>query len=343
MAASARRRCFISMRGVGDREAIGGEHGLDQSGAAAGSAGYREAELCRPAVQLWARDNEAPDDQGRSGAPKRHHRSFAVIAIITMRRRRRRPRRPGRRSPFRPQCPSISHLSPRRARVTCHKFAAWGMPLATEILTAWPTAAAYLQGARPAPAPAPSSAGAHPDDIEGEPVISRYRASFRATFKACQLEAKLAGESTSARDLLGKVNARMREMNTQRGTSGESKILNAWNKARCRNAGKDRKPKPCARLDGVNRKRDKRRKPSSAGAPVAAAAPADTSTATVTPAVTFAGAPASAKDTFILSAFLQSPEPAFREGSSVAGAAEPAEEPSPAGAELCLDRLLGSQ
>ena len=60
------------MRGVGDREAIGGEHGLGQSGAAAVSAshgqGYREAELCRPAAQrgerrigIRFRGSKAPD------------------------------------------------------------------------------------------------------------------------------------------------------------------------------------------------------------------------------------------------------------------------------------------
>ena len=256
------------------------------------------------------------------------------------------------------------------------------MATSNGILAAWPTAAAYLQGARPAPAP--SSAGAGPADMESAlDEMSRYRATFRAKLKACQLEAALAGESTNP-NKLGKVNARMREMNQERGEGGESRILNSWNKSRSghgprantRNKPDERKPK--IRLDGPTRKRTGRArrapsnggaaKPSSAGAPGAAAAPADTptatATATVTPAVTSAGAPASAKvdDTFVLSAFLESPAPPSAAsgelllggGSSVAGAAEPnaaacggeepaaepAAEPSPAGSEFCLSMFL---
>ena len=178
------------------------------------------------------------------------------------------------------------------------------MATSNGILAAWPTAAAYLQGARPAPAP--SSAGAGPADMESALEMSRYRATFRAKLKACQIEAALAGESTNPNKLFGKVNARMREMNQERCGGGESRILNSWNlsrsghgpRANTRNKPDERKPK--IRLDGPTRKRTghARRppsngsaaKPSSAGAPGAAAALADTptatATATVTPAVT---------------------------------------------------------
>ena len=146
-----------------------------------------------------------------------------------------------------------------------------------------------------------------------EPELSRYRVQFRAKLKACQIEAALTGESTNPRQLLGKVNARMREANQKR----ESKILNSWNEGRaCRTkaargagASDSLGARASVRLDGpfykrIARHRTAEPKPSSAGASGAAAAPADTSTATAT--VTSAEVPASAKgdDTFVLSALL---------------------------------------
>ena len=149
-----------------------------------------------------------------------------------------------------------------------------------------------------------------------EPELSRYRVQFRAKLKACQIEAALAGESTNPRQLLGKVNARMRDASQKR----ESKILNSWNEGRaCRTkaargagASDSLGARVSVRLDGhwykrVRPHRTAEPKPSSAGASGAAAAPADTSTATATATVaTSAEAPASAKgdDNFVLSAFL---------------------------------------
>ena len=247
------------------------------------------------------------------------------------------------------------------------------MSTSNGIVTAWPTAAAYLQGARPAPAP--SSAGGRPADVE--PELSRYRVQFRAKLKACQIEAALAGESTNPRQLLGKVNARMRDASQKR----ESKILNSWNEGRaCRTkaargagASDSLGARASVRLDGPFHKRIARHrtaepKPSSAGASGAAAAPADTSTATATVA-TSAEAPASAKgdDTFVLSALLEglpptsaagergsglhlggellgvgsSAERAAEPSDAACGGKEPAAEPSPAGSdELSLSMFL---
>ena len=246
------------------------------------------------------------------------------------------------------------------------------MSTSSGILAAWPTAAAYLQGTRKAPAP--SSAGESPADVE--PGFSSYRAQFRAKLKACQLEAALSGESTNPRHLFGKVNERMREANRKR----DSKVLNSWNEGRmcrakaARGAGASGSlgARVCVRLDGhwykrVRPHRTAEPKPSSAGASGAAAAPADTSTATAT--VTSAEVPASAKgdDTFALSALLEGLPPTSAAGergsglhlggellgvgSSAARAAEPsaaacggkepAAEPSPAGSdELSLSMFL---
>ena len=216
------------------------------------------------------------------------------------------------------------------------------------ITSAWPTAAAWLQGARLAPVPSSAGAPAPPPDSP----MSRYQATFRAKLKACQVQARLAGKSTNPKHLIAEVNARMRSMNEGRTARSDSMILNSWNEGRKREkppsvrlGGTTRKAS--VRLDGTTRKRNGRArrnggaaKPSSAGAPGAAAAPADapadtstaTATATVTPAVTFAGAPSSA-DTFALSSILESPAPP-------SAVSEPASEPSPAGSELCLSALL---
>ena len=209
-----------------------------------------------------------------------------------------------------------------------------------------------------------------------EPELSRYRVQFRAKLKACQIEAALTGESTNPRQLLGKVNARMREANQKR----ESKILNSWNEGRaCRTkaargagASDSLGARASVRLDGpfykrIARHRTAEPKPSSAGASGAAAAPADTSTATAT--VTSAEVPASAKgdDTFVLSALLEGLPPTSAAGErgsglhlggellgvgssaeraaepsvSACGGKEPPTEPSPAGPdELSLGMFL---
>ena len=232
------------------------------------------------------------------------------------------------------------------------------------ILCAWPTAAAYLQGARPV------VLREEPLSRYDEP-LSRYRTMFKAKYKAVRLEATLKGERASKGELLGRVNARLREENAKRVEAGEKPILNSWNTKRASPQTqsewkKERTPKRSCRLDGDGRKRTSRAggaakpssagaaKPSSAGARGAAAAPADTCMATATATVT----PAVGADTFVLSNFLGSPAPPSATsgelllggGSSVAGAEmpnaaacggeEPAAEPSPAGSEFCLSMFL---
>ena len=68
------------------------------------------------------------------------------------------------------------------------------MPMWSDPITAWPTAAEYFKRIRQAPHP--NSAGGRPADMEGtgeQQEVSGYRALFRNQLKTCQILATFAG------------------------------------------------------------------------------------------------------------------------------------------------------